>query len=124
MLAYLQRLRMALVTRNALEARRLLNHPLSTMLSLRAREEALAVTRGVVGDDWTPNALIALCAEAEQLLAEEQRPLERGAQLELPLGPMLGAFDMSLTIARAAALPQRRRTPRPMRVQRELRDVS
>lgn len=121
MLAYLQRLRLALLTRNAIEARRLLNHPLATMLSLRAREEALAVTRDAVDERWRPAALEALCAEAERLLAE-RRPRTTGPQLELPLGPMLGAFDLSLTIARASA-PPRARGDRRRRFGRALRDA-
>jgi hypothetical protein len=125
MLAYLQRLRLALATRNAIEARRLLNHPLSTMLSLAAREEALAVSRGQVGEEWGPAALEALCDEAERLLAERGPRAPQGAQLELPLGPMLGAFDLSLTIARAAAPPRRKRerSVRRRRIDLGIRDV-
>jgi hypothetical protein len=122
MLAYLQRLLAALLARNAIEARRLLNHPLSTMLPLRAREEAQRVSRGQVRDDWRPIHLAALCEEAEQLLAEEREPA-RGPQLELPLGPTLGAFDLSLTIARAAAPPRPRRTTPRGRLAVSLREV-
>ncbi|MDQ3697830.1 MAG: hypothetical protein M3373_07370 [Gemmatimonadota bacterium] len=109
MMAYLQRLRMALLTRNALEARRLLNHPLSTFLPLRVREEARVVTQGAVDAAWMPAHLTALYEEAERLLADQRPAAARGPQLELPLGPILRAFDMSLTIARAAILPRARR---------------
>ncbi|MEJ7812734.1 MAG: hypothetical protein WKG32_20135 [Gemmatimonadaceae bacterium] len=108
MLAYLQLLRAALVARDELSTRRLLKHDLAPLLPPRVREEAMTMIYEDLPTPWFPVRLFRFYELVETLLAEAPaRP--RDEQLELSLGPMTSACE--LTVARAGLLSLDGRRP-------------
>jgi hypothetical protein len=109
MLAYLDALCAALLAHNALEVRRLLQHPLSRILPRDVREEALAISRDPHASLRAPLRTLQFYHQTAELLSEEPESSLTGPQLELPFDRRADAYETSLTLARASVAPVTRR---------------
>ena len=112
MLAYLDALCAALLAHNALEVRRLLQHPLARVLPRDVREEALAMSRDPHASLRAPLRTLQFYHQTMELLVEEPESSLSGPQLELPFDRRADAYETSITLARASAVPLRGRRAR------------